>query len=280
MSLLKMNFTKKKSLRLMKIVTRSLAILIGITSCISYPAMAMEEKYYSSLNFTELQEKDYNFKKEAIYRVATEEKKISLTFDVNWADEEQLYKILDILDKHNVKATFFIMGRWIVYPDNENVDKLKEIHKRGHEIGNHSYSHADFKNINEQKMIKEIKDAEKIIEDTIGVKTELFRFPSGHYNENGVRVANSLGYRPIQWDVDSIDWKQLGLDREYNRVIKNLKPGSILLFHNNGKYTPENLERLIPEIQSKGYEFVTVDQLLYKDGFYIDSEGVQRLKKE
>lgn len=271
---------KKITQKATSITIKVIILQLILTMFINYEAKAIEGKWgnYNMLKLTELQNKDYDIQKEAIYRVDTENKKISFTFDVNWADEEYLYKILDILDKYNVKATFFVMGRWIVYPENENIDKLKEIYKRGHEIGNHSYSHADFKTINEQKMIKEIKDAEKVIKETIGVKTELFRFPSGHYNQNGVKVANSLGYKSIQWDVDSIDWKQLGLEREYLRVINHVKPGSIVLFHNNGKYTADNLNRLIPELQGKGYEFVPVGQLIYKDGFYIDNEGVQRLK--
>lgn len=271
---------KKITQKATSITIKVIILQLIFTMFINYEAKAIEGKWgnYNMLKLTELQNKDYDIQKEAIYRVDTENKKISFTFDVNWADEEYLYKILDILDKYNVKATFFVMGRWIVYPENENIDKLKEIYKRGHEIGNHSYSHADFKTINEQKMIKEIKDAEKVIKETIGVKTELFRFPSGHYNQNGVKVANSLGYKSIQWDVDSIDWKQLGLEREYLRVINHVKPGSIVLFHNNGKYTADNLNRLIPELQGKGYEFVPVGQLIYKDGFYIDNEGVQRLK--
>lgn len=271
---------KKITQKATSITIKVIILQLIFTMFINYEAKAIEGKWgnYNMIKLTELQNKDYDIQKEAIYRVDTENKKISFTFDVNWADEEYLYKILDILDKYNVKATFFVMGRWIVYPENENIDKLKEIYKRGHEIGNHSYSHADFKTINEQKMIKEIKDAEKVIKETIGVKTELFRFPSGHYNQNGVKVANSLGYKSIQWDVDSIDWKQLGLEREYLRVINHVKPGSIVLFHNNGKYTADNLNRLIPELQGKGYEFVPVGQLIYKDGFYIDNEGVQRLK--
>lgn len=273
---------KKIPKKVTRITIKVIILQLIFTAFINYEAKAIEGKCgtYNILKLTELQNKDYDIQKEAIYRVDIENKKISLTFDVNWADEEYLYKILDILDKYNVKATFFVMGRWIVYPENENIDKLKEIHKRGHEIGNHSYSHADFKTINEQKMIKEIKDAEKVIKETIGVKTELFRFPSGHYNQNGVKVANSLGYKSIQWDVDSIDWKQLGLEREYSRVINHVKPGSIVLFHNNGKYTADNLNRLIPELQGKGYELVPVSQLIYKDGFYIDNEGVQRLKNQ
>jgi len=171
------------------------------------------------------------------------------------------------------------MGKWVVYPDEGNLDKLKEIQKRGHEIGNHSYAHADFQRINTEKMIKEIKDTEETIYKVTGLKTKLFRFPSGSYNESGVKVAESLGYITIQWDVDSVDWKAFGLEREYNRVIKNVKPGSIVLFHNDGKYTPQNLERLIPELKAQGYKLVPIGELIYKDNYYIDNEGVQRLKE-
>lgn len=217
-------------------------------------------------------------RKQPIYRVDTDDKKIAITFDINWAENEYLYEILDILDKNNIKATFFIMGKWINYPE-ENLEKFKEINKRGHELGNHSYSHADFTRISESKMIDEIKKSEEIIQKVIGTKINLFRFPSGAYTGTAVKVVESLGYKGIQWDVDSVDWKELGLKKEYNRVIKNVKPGSIILFHNNGKYTPANLEMLIPELKSQGYKFVTVSDLIYKDNYEIDNDGVQRLTK-
>lgn len=266
-------------------------MILALVICVSEVSFGIidvsENKYVGSRETSSLIVKDvFNeenkfLKKsfiEPIYRVNTEDKKIALTFDLNWADEEYLYEILDILDKYNVKGTFFVMGRWLVYPDKENQEKLKEICKRGHEIGNHSYTHADFKNINKDKMIKEIKDTEKVIKEITGITTELFRFPSGHYTQDGVKVAQSLGYEAIQWDVDSIDWKQLGLEQEYNRVIKKAKSGSIVLFHNNGRHTPKNLERIIPALQNQGYKFVPVGQLIYKDDFYIDNEGVQRLE--
>lgn len=213
-----------------------------------------------------------------IYRVDTDEKKIAITFDVNWAETEYLYDILDVLDKYNVKATFFVMGKWVVYPKG-NVEKLQEIYNRGHEIGNHSYVHPDFAKVGKERMVEEVTKTEDIIKQTIGIKTELFRFPSGSYSDNGINVIKELGYKSIHWDVDSVDWKQSGLDVEYNRVIKKVKPGSIVLFHNNGKYTPSNLDKLIPELQSQGYEFVKVGELIYKDNYEIDSDGVQRALK-
>lgn len=85
-------------------------------------------------------------------------------------------------------------------------------------------------------------------------------------------------YKCIQWDVDSVDWKQSGADVEYNRVMKNVKEGSILLFHNNAKYTPENLDRIINKLTDEGYKFLTVSELIYDDNYYIDENGVQNKK--
>lgn len=212
--------------------------------------------------------------KNPIYRVNKEEKNIALTFDINWAEKEYLYDILKILDKYNIKGTFFIMGGWLNYTE-ENKEKLIMIKEGGHEIGNHSYSHPSFSRIGNGKMIEEIKKTEDAIFNTIGMKTRLFRFPSGDYNGQAVSVIEDMGYKCIQWDVDSVDWKQLGEDIEYQRVIKNVKPGSIVLFHNNAMYTPNNLQKIISKLKEDGYSFVTVGELLYEDNYYIDENGEQ-----
>lgn len=212
-----------------------------------------------------------------IYRVLTEEKKVALTFDINWAENEYIYDILDVLNENNAKGTFFIMGGWVNYTD-DNKEKLKNIYNDGHEIGNHSYIHPNFMNITEERMNDELKKTEDIIYETIGYNTKLFRFPSGSYNEKALNYVMSKGYKCIQWDVDSVDWKQAGADVEYNRVMKNVKEGSILLFHNNAKYTPENLDRIINKLTGEGYKFLTVSELVYDDNYYIDENGVQNKK--
>lgn len=213
-------------------------------------------------------------KKTPIYRVSTEEKKIALTFDVNWAENEYIYDILDVLNENNAKGTFFIMGGWVNYSD-ENREKLMKINEDGHEIGNHSYIHPSFTKINHERMADEIKKTEDIVYAATGSKIKLFRFPSGDYNEDALEYVRSLGYECIQWDVDSIDYKQSGAEVEYNRVMKNIKEGSIVLFHNNAKYTPQNLNRIITELTKEGYEFVTVSDLIYGDNYYIDEKGEQ-----
>ncbi|MFY9533454.1 polysaccharide deacetylase family protein [Clostridium sp.] len=212
-----------------------------------------------------------------IFRVNTEEKEVALTFDINWAEEDHLDEILQILKKYDAKGTFFIMGGWVNYTD-DNKEKLKNIYNDGHEIGNHSYIHPNFMNITEERMNDELKKTEDIIYQTIGCNTKLFRFPSGSYNEKALNYVMSKGYKCIQWDVDSVDWKQAGADVEYNRVMKNVKEGSILLFHNNAKYTPENLDRIINKLTDEGYKFLTVSELIYDDNYYIDENGVQNKK--
>lgn len=214
----------------------------------------------------------YNF--QPIYSVDTDKKYVAITFDVNWAEKENLPCILDVLDKYNVKGTFFIMGGWINYSD-DNVEKLKNIAGRGHEIGNHSYMHPSFSKISEQKMEEEIRKTDEVIKEYTGKDTVLFRFPSGDYNNLAVKKVLSINHYPIQWDADSVDWKELGAEIEYNRVMKKIHPGAILLFHNNAKYTPSNLDRIISELKNKGYEFKTVGELIYTEDYYVDENGIQ-----
>ncbi|WP_438266111.1 polysaccharide deacetylase family protein [Clostridium tertium] len=209
-----------------------------------------------------------------IYRVNKDEKVISLTFDINWAEKDEIYNILEVLDKYNVKATFFIMGGWVNYSE-ENREKLVKIKEGGHEIGNHSYIHPMFTKINETRMKEELDKTDKIIEETVGVKPNLFRFPSGDYSKKSLDFVSSQGYKCIQWDVDSVDWKQASADEEYNRVMKRVTSGSILLFHNNAKYTPGNLDRIIKKLSEDGYSFAQVGQMIYEDDYYIDDKGEQ-----
>ena len=245
---------------------KKIAIDIGLI--ISVIILSFTMNYNSKFVMGDVKEE------QPIYCVDTEDKVISLTFDVNWAEKDNLESILKILDKYNVKGTFFIMGGWVNYNE-ENVNKLIAINERGHEIGNHSYKHPGFTKITFEKMKEELSKTDDIIEKYTGKKPELFRFPSGEYNKNCFEKVKGLGYICIQWDVDSVDWKELGADVEYNRVMKKVKPGSILLFHNNAKYTPENLDRIIKELKDQGYEFKPVGEMIYKNDYNVDAEGIQ-----
>ncbi|MCY6370577.1 polysaccharide deacetylase family sporulation protein PdaB [Clostridium ganghwense] len=211
-------------------------------------------------------------KKLPIYCVDTKEKKVAISFDASWGANNTI-KILDILDKYNVKATFFLVGRW----SDEFPKETKEIYIRGHEIGNHSDTHPDMTTLSNDKIIKEISATDAKLMQLIGTDTKLFRFPSGSYNDKSVEAAESTNHYCVQWDVDSIDWKEQGAESEYIRVINKVKPGSIILFHNTAKYTPENLPKIIEELKSQGYEFVKISDLIYKDNYHIDYTGRQIL---
>lgn len=212
-----------------------------------------------------------------IFSVDTEEKVVAISIDVNWAEKDYLEDILNVLDKQDVRATFFVMGKWVVYPDG-NKAKLEKIKEGGHEIGNHSYVHPDFTKINEGRMLEEARKTDDIIKEVTGNDIKLFRFPSGAYNKKSYEVMKSLGYECVQWNIDSVDWKESGQQVEYDRVMKKISPGSIILFHNNAKYTPSNLEKIIVELKAQGYKIVPVGELLYSDSYIIDSEGIQRKK--
>lgn len=235
---------------------------------ISVSLILREEEYIETI------EKGYEV---PIYSVSIEEKVAAITFDINWAKEENLYTILDILDKYNTKATFFIMGAWVNQND-ENVEKLKAIVERGHEIGNHSYLHPNFTKIGEEQIKEELRKTNEIIEKLTKVKPVLFRFPSGDYNERVNKVVLNEGFISIQWNCDSVDWKEEGAEIEYSRIKENLKPGSILLFHNNAKYTPENLEKVLKDYQNQEYKFVKVGDLIYNEGYTVEKDGTQRKK--
>lgn len=213
----------------------------------------------------------FSAKKELpIYSVDTEEKKISISFDAAWGDE-YTKDILDTLDKYNVKSTFFLVGFWVdKYPEH-----VKEIYDRGHDVGNHSSNHPYMSKLSEEQMTQELNKTGEKIKSITGEKPILFRPPFGDYNDKVISVCRDNGYYAIQWDVDSLDWKELGVQPVVDRVTRNVKNGSIVLFHNNAKYISQYLPIVIERLQEQGYEIVPISELIYKDNFYMDSTGKQ-----
>lgn len=205
-----------------------------------------------------------------IYSVERDDKKISITIDAAWGDEYTL-DILDILDKYNVKATFFLVGFWVdKYPD-----QVEEIFRRGHEIGNHSTTHPNMSTLSKEQIVNELTITDEKITNIIKVKPTVFRPPFGDYNDLLIQTAKQLDYYTIQWDIDSLDWKELGVEPVIDKVVKGAHEGSIILFHNNAKYIKEYLPVIIERLQEKGYEIVPVSQLIYKDNFRMDNSGRQ-----
>jgi polysaccharide deacetylase family sporulation protein PdaB len=215
------------------------------------------------------------FKKELpVYSVDRSDKRIALTIDAAW-DADKTPFILETLAKYNVKATFFLCGVWVkAYPD-----QVKAIFDAGHTIGNHSLSHPHMTNISQDAVEKEISSLDDLIEKITGQRTVLFRAPFGEYNDDVIRTVRSTGHEPIQWDIDTIDWKpERSANTILDTVFKKLDDGSIILCHNNGYKIEEYLPTLIETAQANGFTFVTVDELLLDGETIIDANGVQKAK--
>ncbi|AFS77906.1 polysaccharide deacetylase PdaB [Gottschalkia acidurici 9a] len=210
-----------------------------------------------------------------IYYVDSKEKKVSISFDAAWGTEHT-EAILDILDKYNVKTTFFLVDFWVT----KHPDMVKEIDRRGHEVANHSTTHPKMSELSKEDMIKEIKTTEESIEKIIGKKTTLFRPPFGDYNDSLIQTSREINYHVIQWDVDSLDWKEMGAQPVVDRVTRNVKNGSIVLFHNNAKYVQEYLPLVIDKLQKDGYEIVPISELIYKENYRMESDGKQVQNKK
>lgn len=206
-----------------------------------------------------------------IYAVDTPEAKIAISFDACWG-AEHTPTLLAILKQHNIKTTFFLVNIWLEkYPE-----LAKAIVAEGHELGLHSASHPDFAQLSEEQMEKELRENKEAIERITGFQPILFRPPFGSYNNTLIRLTQRMGLHPIQWDVDSLDWKDLSARQMEERVLSRVKKGSIVLFHNNGKHTAEALPGILQGLQGRGYQIVPVSELIYQDNYYVDVNGIQR----
>lgn len=212
-----------------------------------------------------------NKKNLPIYSVERKEKEVALTFNGSWG-YDYTNEILTILEAENIKATFFLVGAFVT----RNPEKVKAMYEYGHEIGNHSDTHPhNICALNDNQIYSEIYDCDEKIMNITKKEVDLFRSPSGNYNDKVIDIANECGKYVIQWDADSIDWRNDGREIEYKRVMNKIREGTIIQFHLEGKYTVRNIQRIIKELKSKGYEFKTVGELIYKNNYYINLEGRQ-----
>lgn len=214
----------------------------------------------------------YSERRVPIYKVDTDEKRIALSFDATWGTENT-DRLLEILDRHGVKTTFFLAGHWIEsYPD-----YVRKIAEAGHEIGTHSYAHPHMNQLTPEQIRADLQKNHDLLKAITGKDPELFRPPFGEYSNKVLEVADSFGYYTIQWSIDSLDWKDLSAGTMVRRVLDNLNPGEIVLFHNAGRHTPEAVDTLLGELKARGYEVVPVGELIYRDHYYIEPHsGVQR----
>ena len=209
-----------------------------------------------------------------IYSVETPYRQVALTFDAAWgADDTDT--LLQILADNNVRASFFLCGTWV----KQFPEEVRKLHEAGHDIGNHGDTHAHGARLSLAQNKAEIQGAHDKVRDVIGVEMNLFRPPYGEYNNTVLEAAEALGYFTIQWDVDSHDWMNRGPEYQINRVLnhKDLRNGSIILFHNGAKYTPQTLETIIRGLKEKGFELVPVSELIHRENFRLDHTGRQHL---
>ena len=205
-----------------------------------------------------------------IYCVQRDQKMVSLSFDAAWGNEDT-QQLIDILGKHNVKATFFVVGEWVdKYPES-----VLALHEAGHEIMNHSDDHAHFTKLSKEQMQANINACSDRIEAVTGTRPTLFRAPYGEYDDKVIAAVDGMDVKTIQWDVDSLDWKDLSATEIQNRVLPKVGKGSIILFHNAAKHTPEALPGIIEGLLAEGYTILPVSQLLLTGEYTLNHEGRQ-----
>ncbi len=171
--------------------------------------------------------------------------------------EEHVKDILDILDIYEVKTTFFVGGCWAV----KNIDLIKEIHSRGHELANHGFYHKDQDKLDYDSNFQEIKMCHEIVEKNIGVSMNLFAPPSGAYSVKTVDAASNLNYKTIMWTHDTIDWRDQDSDLIYKRATKDLSNGDLILMHPTKK-TVEALTNVLSTAINNGFNPTTVSNCL------------------
>jgi peptidoglycan/xylan/chitin deacetylase (PgdA/CDA1 family) len=174
--------------------------------------------------------------------------------------------LLDVLAKHNVCATIFLVGKWIA----SHPDLARKINAAGHEIGNHTQTHPNLLFCSASELRKQLSDCRTAIESAGIAPLNLFRPPWGARRPATLRVARELGYTPVMWSVTCYDWKPTTADRIESHAVRQVRGGDILLLH-DGDYSRDNadrtatvgaVERIISHYKSDGYTFVTVGEML------------------
>ena len=205
-----------------------------------------------------------------IYSVERAQKLCAISFDAAWGNEDT-EQLIDILAKYHVKTTFFVVGDWAEkYPES-----VKALHDAGHEVMNHSNHHDHYNSLSAQEIVADVTACNEKIAAVTGVTPTLIRCPYGEYDDHVISAIRSMGMEPIQWDVDSLDWKDLEADQITRRVTEKMQPGSIALFHNAALHTPEALPGILEYLIREGYEVVPISRLIYKENYTIDHTGRQ-----
>ena len=191
-----------------------------------------------------------------IYAGDKSSNKVSLMINVYWGTEH-LEKMIDVIEKHKIKVTFFVGGTWA----KENPELLKKMYSLGYEIASHGYNHKEHGKLNYEANFSEIKKCHEVIKDILGVDMELFAPPGGSYNKNTTKAAEDLGYKTIMWTRDTIDWRDHDTNLIYNRAVTNMSGGDLILMHPTAN-TFEALEKIIEYAKNHSLTLTTVSDTL------------------
>lgn len=205
-----------------------------------------------------------------VYCVEHADKVVSISFDASWGGDKTM-DILDILDAHQVKTTFFLVGGWV----DKFPELVKEIVARGHEIGNHSDSHAHMSQQSVAEIQAELRMMSDKVETLTGERPTLFRPPYGDYNDRLITTTRAEGYEAVQWSIDSLDWKDRGTADIIKQCTTRVDNGDIVLFHNDSNDIVNALPTVIKHYQGLGYEIIPVSEILLKGETTIDVQGKQ-----
>lgn len=206
-----------------------------------------------------------------VYSVDAKEKQVALTFNCAW-DDSGLDSILEILEEESISCTFFFVGNFA----EANPEAVRKIYNKGHEIGNHSMKHNDPVKQEFPEILSDINACNELLFSLTGEKPTLYRAPSGSYDNKTLEAAENLGMTTIQWDVDSIDWKNPSPEKIISRVTAKVTNGSIVLFHLGKSNTENALPEIISMLKEKGYSFSSVGKMLLTGDTYTDNEGRQK----
>ena len=256
----------------MKVLILTRKKLLVILSCVMIAAICAAVASYSAKNVAATMGEAREI---PIYYVDTQEKVCAISFDAAWGNE-QTETLLDTLDRFNVKTTFFLVKQWV----DQFPDSVREIAARGHDIGNHSATHPHMAQLSAEEQRCEITACNEAIEKLTGTCPTLFRAPYGEYDNKLVQELKSMGMYCVQWNIDSLDWKDPSSGEIIRRVREKLCPGSVILLHNGAKNTPEALPGLIEAIRAEGYKIVPISKLLPGGSYYTDHEGKMILSEK
>lgn len=212
----------------------------------------------------------YSTKILPVYEVETEQKQVAISFDAAWgADKTQA--IINTLKEYNATATFFLVGFWIdKYPE-----MVKAIDDAGFEIGNHSNTHPDLTTLTPEKLKEEIAETNQRITSITQKPVTVFRCPYGAYNNTVISAIEQQNLMPVQWSVDSLDWKGISAKEITQRITSQAKNGSIILCHNNSDNILDALVMVLDYFTKHNYKVTSVGELIYFDNYTIDRNGIQ-----